>query len=73
MLKFVRWRRGKILLYNRNIYLIMRLRPSGRGSRRAFIDMNQNRYRKLTELAFFLSKNAELIEQVIYLLFVMLN
>ena len=32
MLKFVRWRRGKILLYNRNIYLIMRLRPSGRGS-----------------------------------------
>ena len=41
--------------------------------RRAFIDMNQYQYRKLTELVIFLAENAELIEKAIYLLFVMLN
>ena len=41
--------------------------------RRAFIDMNQYQYRKLTELVLFLAKNTELIEKAIYLLFVMLN
>ena len=51
----------------------MALRPSGRGPGRAFIKMKPTQYQKLTELAIFLTKNAELIEKAIYLLFVMLN
>ena len=61
------------MLYDREICLIMRLRPSGRGPLAGDIIMTIAKNHKLTELVFFLSKNAELIEQVIYLLFVMLN